>query len=64
MYKLDESAYILLKQEYVGYAGHSVWEFSDHLLTTYGKKTDDMINANLAGLTEEFDCTGASFKAL
>ena len=61
---MDESAYILLKQEYVGYAGRSVCEFIDHLLTTYGKKTDDMIKANLAALNEEFDCTGASLEAL
>ena len=27
------------------------------LLTTYGEKTDDMIKANLAALTKEFDCT-------
>jgi len=64
MNKLDESAYIILKQEYVGYAGRSIWEFIDHLLTTYGEKTDDMIKATLAALTEEFDCTGASLEAL
>ena len=64
MNKLDESAYILLKEQYVGYAGCSVWEFINHLLITYGEKTDDTVKANLAALIEEFDCTGASLEAL
>ena len=66
MTKLDESAYIPLKQLYVGYAGSSIlWEFANHLLTTYGEKTDDMVLANLtAASTEEFDCLGASIEQL
>ena len=51
MAKLDESAYIVLKQQYVGYKGRSVYDFIDHLLTTYGEKTDDMVNANLKAMT-------------
>ena len=65
MAKLDESAYILLKQQYIGYAGRGIWEFANHLLTTYGEKTDDMVLANLtAASTEEFDCLGASIEQL
>ena len=56
MNKLDESAYILLKQQYVGYAGRSVWEFINHLLITYGEKTDEMVKANLLAETEDYDC--------
>ena len=51
MAKLDESAYIVLKQQYLGYAGRSVYEFINHLITTYGEKTDDTIKANLKALT-------------
>ena len=64
MDKLDDSTYILLKQQYIGYKGRSVWEFIHHLLITYGEKTDDMVKANLASLTGKFDCTGASIEQL
>ena len=64
MENLYESAYILLKQRYVRYAGHSVWKFINHLLTTYSEKTDDMVVANLTALSEEFDCLGASIEQL
>ena len=43
MAKLDESAYIVLKQQYVGYTGHSVYDFINQLITTYGEMTDDMV---------------------
>ena len=64
MEKLDESAYIVLKQQYIGYKGWSVYEFIDHLLTTYGEKTDDMVNASLDAITAEFDCSGALIEQL
>ena len=64
MTKLDEVTYILLTQQYVGYAGCTVWEFINHLLTTYGEKTDDMIKANLKPLTEDVDCSGAPMEQL
>ena len=64
MAKLDESAYIVLKQQYVGYQGRSVYDFIDHLITTYGEKTDDMVKANLKALTEDFDCSGPSIEQL
>ena len=38
MAKLDDAAYIVLKEEYVAYVGQSVWELIDHLLTTHGWK--------------------------
>ena len=43
MTKLEESAYIVLKQQYVAHPGRIVWGFIDHLLTTYGEKTDEMV---------------------
>ena len=46
-----ESAYIRLKQQYVGYPGRSVWEFINHLIITYGERTDDMVKDNLTALT-------------
>ena len=64
MAKLDDVSYIVLKQRYDGYAGRSAWEFIDHLLTTYGEKTDDMVSANLKTLMDEFDCSGASIEQL
>ena len=56
MAKLVETAYIILKEEYVMYVGRSVWEFVNHLLTTYGKKMDDMLKVNLKALMTLF-CT-------
>ena len=56
MAKLVETAYIVLKEEYVMYVGRSVWEFVNHLLTTYGKKMDDMLKVNLKALMTLF-CT-------
>ena len=47
MNKFDKSAYIRLKQQYVGYAGCNVWEFINRLLIIYGEKLDDMVKANL-----------------
>ena len=35
--KLDESTYIRLKQQYVGYVRRSVWEFINHLIITFEK---------------------------
>ena len=64
MAKLDESAYIVLKQQYIGYTGRTVYEFIDHLITTYGEKTEDMIKDNLNALTEDFDCSGSSLEQL
>ena len=64
MEKLDDSTYVHVKEMYIGYKGRSVWEFMNYLLITYEKKTDDMVKANLAALTETFDCTGASIEQL
>ena len=64
MTKLDESAYIVLKQRYVAYVGRSVWKFIDHLQTTYSEKIDEMVLSNLKALTGEFDCSGASIEQL
>ena len=59
MEKLDDSTYVHLKEMYIGYKGRSVWEFMNHLLITYRGEADDMVKANLAALTETFDCTVA-----
>jgi len=64
MDKLDDSTYVHLKEMYIGYKGRSVWEFINHLLITYGEKTDDVVKTNLAALNDEFDCTGASIEQL
>ena len=58
MDKLDKTAYIVLKEEYIChvYAVRSVWDFINHLLTTYGEKTDDMLKANLKAMHEAYDC--------
>ena len=64
MAKLDTASYIVLKQKCVRYAGRSIYELIDHLLTAHGEKTDDMVKANLKALTEEFDCSGASIEQL
>ena len=64
MAKLETASYAVLKQQYVGYPGRSVWVFINHLLTAYGEKTDDMVKANLKALTEEFNCSGASIEQL
>ena len=36
----------------------------NHLLIMYREKTDDMVKTNLAALTDDFDCTGASIEQL
>ena len=51
MEKLDDSTYVQLKEIHIGYEGRSIWDFMNHLLVTYGEKTDDMVKGNLAALT-------------
>ena len=59
MSKLDETSFIVLKEEYIVYTGQSVWEFILHLITTYGeKKMDETLKANLRAMEEEYDCMG------
>ena len=53
-----------LTRPHMSTSNKCILDMMNHLLITYGEKTDDMVKRNLAALTDDFDCTGASIQQL